>query len=353
MKLLVTGICGFVGSQLSEALLKRFTGLEITGVDNLSRRGSELNFARLKRLGCRVLHGDVRLAEDLADLPKVDWVLDCAAIPTVLAGLTGGAAQLVGNNLTGTLHLLEKCRREGAGLMILSSSRVYSIRALCALPLRRADVRLEVDPGVSAPVGFSDAGVAESFSTEAPVSLYGATKLASEVMAIEYGQAFDFPVRINRCGVIAGPGQFGRIDQGIFSYWVYQWIQGKPLNYIGFGGEGLQVRDFLSPEDLAELVALQMADPGHQAPPILNVGGGKDRSLSLRELSSFCERALSVRREIGSVPETRPYDIPYYVTDSRAVSQHWNWRPKQPAEATLDAIVRWARDHAAELTSFD
>jgi CDP-paratose 2-epimerase len=352
LKVLVTGICGFVGSQLSEALLGRFSDLEIVGIDNLSRRGSELNFARLKRLGCQVQHGDIRLSEDLDELPRVDWVLDCAAIPTVLAGLNGGAAQLVGHNLIGTLNLLEKCRRDRAGLVILSSSRVYSIQALNALPLVRTDRRLEVDPRAPGPAGFSAAGVAESFSTEAPVSLYGATKLASEIMAVEYGQAFGFPVRINRCGVIAGPGQFGRIDQGIFSYWIYQWIQGKPLNYIGYGGEGLQVRDFISPQDLAALIALQLEKPALAAPSILNVGGGKDRSLSLRELSMFCERALSTRREIGSTPETRPYDIPYYVTDCQAVTRHWSWRPQEPAEATLEAIVRWARDHVDQLALF-
>lgn len=353
MKLLVTGICGFVGSQLSEALLQRLPGLEITGIDNLSRRGSELNLAHLKRLGCRVVHGDIRLPEDLAELPRVDWVLDCAAIPTVLAGITGGTAQLIGNNLTGTLHLLEKCRREGAGLVILSSSRVYSIRALCALPLLRTPGRFEVDPTAALPAGFSVVGVSESFSTEAPVSLYGATKLASELMAVEYGSAFGFPVRINRCGVIAGPGQLGRIDQGVFSYWVYQWIQGKPLRYIGFGGDGSQVRDFISPSDLVGLIALQLEDPTRAAPPILNVGGGKDRSLSLRELSAFCERALPGHREVGSTPETRPFDIPYYVTDAGAVARHWNWRPQEPAETTLEAIVRWARDHGDRLASFD
>ena len=58
-------------------------------------------------------------------------------------------------------------------------------------------------------------------------------------MALEYAAAFGFPLWIDRCGVIAGPGQFGRIDQGIFSYWIYQWQRGKPLSYIGFGGKGL------------------------------------------------------------------------------------------------------------------
>jgi CDP-paratose 2-epimerase len=353
MKLLVTGICGFAGSRLTAELKERISGLEIVGIDNLSRRGSEMNVAPLKRMGCRVIHGDIRLADDLNELPAVDWILDCAAIPTVLAGLAGGSAQLVGHNLTGTLNLLEKCRRDRAGLIILSSSRVYSIRALCALPLARGARRFDVDPGRPAPVGYSAAGISEAFSTEAPVSLYGATKLASEIMALEYGQAFGFPVRINRCGVIAGPGQFGRADQGVFSYWVYQWLQGKPLAYIGFGGEGLQVRDFLSPTDLARLIALQLEQPARDAPAILNVGGGRDRAFSLRELSDFCERALSIRREVGVRREDRPFDIPYYVTDSGAVARHWGWRPEEPAEGTLESIVRWARDHVAELASFD
>jgi CDP-paratose 2-epimerase len=353
MKILLTGICGFVGSELAEALVGRMADLEIVGIDNLSRRGSELNLARLKRLGCRVVHGDIRLAEDLGELPKVDWVLDCAAIPTVLAGLTGGTAQLVANNLTGTLHLLEKCRRDGAGLIILSSSRVYSIPALGAVPLRRTSERFEIDVAAPMPAGLSVEGIAESFSTEAPVSLYGGTKLASERMALEYGYAFGFPVRINRCGVLAGPGQFGRIDQGIFSYWVYQWIQGKRLAYIGFGGEGLQVRDFLAPADLARLIAQQLQEPTRPAPPIVNIGGGRARSSSLRELSAFCERATSVSRRIESQPETRPYDIPYYVTDGRGAERHWGWRPQEPAEQTLEAIVRWAHDHRDQLSSFE
>jgi CDP-paratose 2-epimerase len=350
---LVTGACGFVGSQVVEGLLARFAGLEIFGIDNLGRRGSELNLPRLSKAGCRIVHGDIRSPSDVEDLPAADWIVDCAAIPTVLAGVNGGTAQLVGHNLIGTLNLLEKCRRDNSGLLILSSSRVYSIAALRALPLRTAGDRLEVDASKPMPTGFSSAGIAETFSTAAPVSLYGATKLASEVMALEYGACFGFPVRVNRCGVIAGPGQFGRIDQGIFSYWIYQWIQSRPLAYIGFGGDGRQVRDFIAPADLVALIAAQLERPTHDAPAVLNVGGGPDRALSLRQLSAFCERATAERHNIGSVPETRPFDIPFYVTDNAAVTKHWDWRPQEPAHTTLEAIVRWANDHRADLASFN
>jgi len=352
MRVFLTGCCGFLGASLAENLLRRFSGLEITGIDNFSRSGSELNRGRLTRLGCRVRHGDIRLAEDLADIPAVDWIIDCAALPSVLAGVDGGAAQLVGNNLVGTLNLLEKCRRERAGLIIISTSRVYSIAALSDLPLVRKGDRFEVETGRELPVGFGPAGVAESFSTTPPISLYGATKLASEQMALEYGYTFGFPVRVNRCGVIAGPGQFGRIDQGIFSYWVYQWLRKRPLAYIGYGGEGLQVRDFIAPDDLASLVALELEQPAAPAPPVINVGGGRERSMSLRELSMFCRDTTTIDHPVTSVAETRRFDVPYYVTDSAVATRSWGWSPQEPAAHTLEAIVRWGRDHLADLDRF-
>src|SRR6185312_13208555 len=99
-------------------------------------------------------------------------------------------------------------------------------------------------------------GVAENFSTQAPVSLYGSAKLASELLSLEYGEAFGFPVFVNRCGVLAGAGQFGKADQGIFSFWIHSWKSKRPLKYIGFGGQGHQVRDCLHPRDLTTLLAL-------------------------------------------------------------------------------------------------
>ena len=285
MRILVTGICGFFGSHVATDLKASFADAEVVGIDNLIRRGSETNLAALKRLGCVVHHGDIRVADDVAALPTCDWIVDCAANPSVLAGVQGGTAQLVGHNLVGTLHLLEKCRRDGAGLVIVSSSRVYSIEALNAIPLVESETRFVVDENQPLPAGLSSHGVSELFSTRAPVSLYGGTKLASEIMALEYASTFGLPLWINRCGVIAGPGQFGRIDQGIFSYWIYRWQLGRPLSYIGFGGQGFQVRDFIAPRDLTRLLDLQLRNPLADAPRILNVGGGPDRSMSLLELS--------------------------------------------------------------------
>jgi CDP-paratose 2-epimerase len=347
MRVLVTGICGFVGRHVATDLKQSFAGVEVVGLDNLIRRGSEINVAPLKALGCTVVHGDVRAAEDIAELPRCDWVIDCAANPSVLAGVSGGTSQLVSHNLVGTLNLLEKCRRDSAGFFILSTSRVYSIDAVNEIPLVERGSRFVVDETRAAPAGSSEHGISETFSTDAPVSLYGGTKLASEIMALEYAAAFGFPVWINRCGVIAGPGQFGRIDQGIFSYWIYQWILGRPLNYIGYGGKGLQVRDFVSPRDLTRLIDKQLRNPTRNVPRIVNVGGGADHSSSLLELSEFCQRALGAGPSVQSVAETRRYDLPYFVTDARLADQLWGWRPEESAEETLESIARWAQDHRA------
>jgi CDP-paratose 2-epimerase len=314
-------------------------------VDNLSRRGSESNLEGLARLGAKVFHGDVRLWPDLDSLPRADWVIDCAADPSVLAG-TGAAgavtsAQLVGSNLNGTLNLLEYCKKSASGLVLLSTSRVYSVKALNGLRLAEAATRFR-PAGNGGAAGFSRHGVSEKFSTETPLSLYGATKLSSEIMALEYAQAFDFPVWINRCGVIGGPGQFGKADQGIFSFWAYSCALGAPPKYIGFGGTGRQVRDCVSAEDVADLVLKQIRSPGKKAPRTLNVGGGPANSMSLRELNAVCADYFKLAGPPESVPATRPYDVPYYVSDIRLAREYWNWRPSTACGEIVVSVCRWA-----------
>src|SRR3984893_11665279 len=173
MRLLVTGICGFVGSVLTRSLLEMFVGLEVVGIDNLIRPGSELNRRALEKIGCRVFHGDVRLRSDLEQLPIVDWVIDAAANPSVSAGVDGSTSsrQVVEHNLLGTINILEYCRHSSAGLVLLSTSRVYSISALGSLALIRMANRFEPDVTGLLPVGISARGIAEDFSTVSPISL--------------------------------------------------------------------------------------------------------------------------------------------------------------------------------------
>lgn len=240
MKILISGICGFVGSTLARTLLETDSEVSITGFDNFIRPGSQSNIPELKRRGVRLFHADARSATDFETLPSADWIIDCAANPSVLAGVDGrtSSRQLVEHNLGGTINLLEYCKRHRAGFILLSTSRVYSIAGLSTLPVIALDGAFSLDESAALPPGISIGGVSEDYSTAPPVSLYGATKLASETISLEYGEMFHFPVFVNRCGVLAGAGQFGRPDQGIFAYWIHSWARKRPLKYIGFDGEG-------------------------------------------------------------------------------------------------------------------
>ena len=260
MNVLITGVCGFIGSALGEGLLERREGLSICGLDNLQRPGSETNRGRLRSLGIRVIHGDIRAASDFEDLPPAGWVIDAAANPSVLAGVRGNGSsrQLFEHNLASIVNVLEYCKMHKAGLLLLSSSRVYSIPQLASLPLKVHGDAFHLDASAPLPAGVSDRGIGVGFSTAPPLSLYGSTKLACEIMALEYGEAYGFPVWVNRCGVLAGAGQFGTPDQGIFSYWINGHLRRRPLRYTGFGGTGRQVRDAFHPSDLASLLDAQM-----------------------------------------------------------------------------------------------
>ncbi|MBC8126643.1 MAG: NAD-dependent epimerase/dehydratase family protein [Gloeobacteraceae cyanobacterium ES-bin-144] len=346
MNLLITGICGFAGSVLARTLLQHQSGLHITGIDNLSRKGSETNVEPLRKLGIDVRIGDVRNADELAKLPRADFIIDCAANPSVLAGMDGVSSSLsvMQHNLYGTVNLLERCKTWNAGFILLSTSRVYSIPALAALPLVEKPTRFSVN-GDDPVRGWSEQGISENFSTEPPVSLYGSTKLCSELLALEYGAAFGFPVWINRCGVLAGAGQFGKADQGIFSYWIHSWKAARTLRYIGFGGNGNQVRDCLHPRDLADVLHRQMADRSLSGQRIHHFSGGIANSMSLRELSDWCARrfpALPCPISRDANLEIRPFDIPWLVLDSTRSRDKWNWQPQTPLEEILEEIARHA-----------
>jgi CDP-paratose 2-epimerase len=293
MRVFITGICGFVGSSLAKALLQHRSDLEIIGIDNFIRPGSETNRAELKALGIKILHGDIRSSSDLEAIPPIDAVIDAAANPSVLAGVDGktSSRQLIEHNLLGTINLLELCKARQAAFVLLSTSRVYSIAPLASLPVEVRDHAYT--PKISAlesPVsGLSPLGVSEEFSIQPPVSLYGSTKLASEMLALEYGESFGFQVFINRCGVMAGAGQFGRPDQGIFSYWINSHLRRRPLGYIGFDGQGHQVRDCLHPRDLAPLVLDQILSQRKLSTTerIINLSGGAESAMSLRQLTAW------------------------------------------------------------------
>lgn len=345
MRILITGVCGFVGTTLVKTWVERGAAHQFIGLDNFSRPGSERNRLALRQLGVDLRHGDIRSPSDFESLPPVDWVIDAAANPSVLAGVDGrtSSRQLVEHNLLGTVNILEYCRSHRAGFVLLSTSRVYSIDSLARLSV--SPIADAFRPALApARRDVSAAGVTEDFSTAGPRSLYGTTKLASEDLALEYGAAFDLPVWINRCGVLAGGEQFGRADQGIFSYWIHSWARRMPLAYIGFDGLGHQVRDCLHPRDLVPLIELQMRDAGRPIARVQNVSGGMVSATSLRQCSDWCTARFGPHT-VTSRPEHRRFDVPWLVLDSARAAQQWAWAPSTPREAIFEEIARHAEQH--------
>ena len=351
MRILIAGICGFTGSTLAESLLERREGVRIAGIDNLMRPGSELNRMRLRAMGVEVVHGDLRCASDCAGLPPADWVLDAAANPSVLAGVGSGgrdgsgARQLFEHNLSSLINLLEYARTHHAGLVLISSSRVYSIDALAALPLRTAGTIFQLDDSGPLPTGASARGIDVNFSTEPPVSLYGSMKLAAEAVALRIWRGPSIsPSGSARCGVMAGAGQFGGPEQGIFSYWVNAHLRRRPLRYIGFDGTGKQVRDALHPRDLAALFDVQMQAGRRGGRRIYNAGGGARNAMSLAQLTAWCDTRFG-RHTPEPAGGERRYDVPWIVMDSHLAEDDFGWNVGIPIENLLEEIACHAERH--------
>lgn len=349
MRMLITGGAGFVGGSLARSFLSE--GHEVTLFDNLRRRGSEMNVAPLTAAGARFVHGDVRNPSDLDALDgSFDVLIEASAEPSVHAGMNDSPRYVLDTNLGGALNCLEFARTRCGALVFLSTSRVYAIEALRSLPLEELPTRLDIVGKASpqtAGVGFD--GIAETFASEGPRSFYGASKLAAELLCQEYGAYGGLRVVVNRCGVIAGPGQFGRSDQGVFTLWVARHFFGRPLKYTGFGGKGFQVRDLLHPDDLTDLIRMQLGAWDRVAGQTFNVGGGRNGSVSMRELTSICREVVGREVPVEADPTTTAADIPWYITDHSKISRLLGWMPARSPRRIVEDVTAWIAANAKEL----
>ena len=346
--ILISGGAGFVGSSLAIGLKKLHPDWEITCLDNLRRRGSELNLPRFKTLGIKFAHGDVRSTDDLdPQVYDVDLIIDCSAEPSVLAGFSS-PQYILNTNLVGTINLLELARKTKAGLLFLSTSRVYSIAPLSGLNIVENDTRLELTVEQSTP-GISIQGITEDFPVDSYRSLYGTTKLASELLIAEYRHSYGLQAVVNRCGILTGPWQMGKVDQGVIVLWMAAHYFKKSLKYIGYGGTGKQVRDFLHVQDLLRLVDYQLNNFDSCDGDVLNVGGGRFSNLSLLEMTHLCQEITGNTINIDPVTTERTGDIPIYITDCDRIYQKTQWQPKIKPEQTFADIYNWIVAHEDSL----
>jgi len=211
LKVLITGGAGFVGAQLAFYLKDR--GHEVVAMDNLVRRGSELNLPLLQARGIPFLHGDVRNAEDFIPLPQgIDVICETCAQPSAIDGYANPIFD-INNNTLGLMHVLEFARQRGCGLIFWSTNKVYSGDKVNQFPRREEEMRWVWDKeaiaaqyGDRLPPGFDpDWGFSDEFTIDGGQhSIYGLSKVMSDLACQEYADAFGVKTVVNRFSCLAG-----------------------------------------------------------------------------------------------------------------------------------------------------
>ena len=348
-RILITGGAGFVGSHVALRLKQTFPSATITALDNLSRAGSATNLPLLEQAGVIFRRGDIRSLDDVTSaVAEPDLIIDCAAEPSALAGYGGSAEYVVQTNVTGTYHCLELARRTKADVLFISTSRVYPYGLLNSLPTIERETRFALHHRQQLP-GASENGIAEDFPLDGPRSIYGTTKLVSEYLVEEFADAYGFRFIINRAGLLTGPRQMGKTDQGLIVLWMAAHHWKRPLRYIGFGGQGKQVRDVLHIDDFCDLLLDQLRNFDAYQGQRYNAGGGLLNAVSLQELTALCEEITGNHIPITPDPETRPADVKIYITDNTKLVTRHTWRPQRTLPQTLESIHTWLTNAREEV----
>lgn len=319
---MITGGCGFIGSNIAIFLKKKIKKSVIHSLDNLSRNSSKINLRRLKKKKITNFNVDISDIKKINSLIKYDIIIDCCAEASVEASKTD-TNRVFFTNLVGTFNILEKAKKDKSKIIFLSTSRVYSINKICAKAknINKKKYNFKID---------------ENFSKESPISLYGFTKLSSERLIQEYFYSNNLKYIINRFGVVSGPWQFGKQDQGFISLWLWRHLNKKKLSYVGFDGLGNQVRDVIHVYDVCELILEQINKIDKINNKIFNVGGGIKNSITLKQLTSKVQKITKNNIKIGRKLKTSIYDIPYYVTNNKKIYYYYNWRVKKNIDDILN-----------------
>ena len=339
MKILITGGCGFVGSNLCIFLKKK--KYKITSLDNLSRKGSKYNLELLKKKKIKNLKIDIQNYKKISKLPKYDLIIDCCAEAAVEVS-KNQIDRVINTNLIGTINILKKVKKDKSKIIFLSSSRINPINEINKI-LNKKNLNKKISLNKS----FN-----ENSSIIGPKTIYGVTKLASEMFIEEFSYAFNVKYIINRCAVISGPLQFGKQDQGFVSLWVWKHLMKKKLNYIGYNGLGNQVRDVLHIYDLCELIDLQIKKINYINNTLFTVGGSKRNCISLNELTTICEKISGNTLNISKIKKTSIYDIPYFVTNNSKVTKTYNWKPKRNVFRTVLDTYNWLKEDKSKINKF-
>ena len=348
MKIVITGGAGFVGSTLCIQLKQKYPNYQIVAFDNLKRRGSELNLADFLKQEIPFIHGDIRNNEDLVALGNFDVLIEASAEPSVTAGLDSDPTYVINNNLYGSINCFNECIKNKAKLIFLSTSRVYPIETIEKANYIEEETRFSFSENQESN-GISQKGISEKLSLDGARSFYGTTKISSELFIQEYAAFYGLKAAITRFGVIAGPRQMGKTDQGVVTLWMAKHYWNQPLKYIGYGGKGKQVRDILHVDDLVDLVDLQIHNIEKFEGKVYNVGGGLENSASLLEMTYICQKISGNTIQIDEVAQTRTADLRIFITDNSKIETEIGWRPKRNVEKVFQDIYDWIKENEKQL----
>lgn len=351
MKALITGGCGFVGSNLAAYLLEQ-DGPEqnhVTVFDNLSRHGAASNLTWLKTLSSaehnpvRFLHGDVRNAFDVEAVVK-------QVRPDVIFHLAGQVAMTTSMesprrdfeiNVLGSINVLEAVRQYSAETAIIyaSSNKVYG--NLDHLDLVEAATRYEprtLKQGVDESVGIE-------FHTP-----YGCSKGAADQYMLDYARGFGLKTVVFRHSTIYGGRQFATYDQGWVGWFCRQALEVKTnpgRAPFTVSGDGKQVRDLLHVSDAVRCYVSAYEHIAEARGNAFNIGGGIENSMSLLELLQFLEARLGIKLEYTNLP-WRQSDQKFFVADNSKAARLIAWVPLMTREQGLETVLDW-EDQASRL----
>jgi len=328
-KALVTGGAGFIGSNLASALAK--SGTDVTVFDNFSRKGSRHNAEWLgENQQIKIVEGDVRNFSQVAEAARGRDVIFHTAGQTAVTTSVANPREDFEINALGTFNVLEAARQDDACVVYCSTNKVYGDN-VNAVPLVEKEKRYEFS-------GKHRNGIREDFHIDARHHTpYGVSKLVGEQYARDYGALYGIKTVVNRMSCIYGTRQFGTADQGWISHFVRAAIFNKPLTIYG---NGKQVRDVLFVSDLVELFIREAESRKKLHGQAFNVGGGKENTISLIELTEELERITG--RKIRTSKDTwRPADQKVYYSDISKATKTLGWRPKVAPIQGIEALFRW------------
>jgi CDP-paratose 2-epimerase len=349
-KILVTGSCGLIGSDV--AVYFGRAGFAVTGIDDNHRAvffGPEgdtswtLERLRAQIPGYRHEAFDIRDRQRVLDLAgelRPDLIVHAAAQPSHDRAAAIPFLDFEVNAL-GTLHLLEAARQfcPASPFIHMSTNKVYGDRPN-QIALRELDTRWDYDDP------SYENGIPETLSIDqSKHSLFGASKLAGDVMVQEYGRYFGMPTCCLRGGCLTGPSHAGVELHGFLSYLVKCNVQER--EYKVFGYKGKQVRDNIHSQDVASLMHEFFKNP--RAGEVYNLGGGKANSCSVLEAFALAEQATGKKMRWHYEEENRIGDHICYYSDLRKLRQHYpDWQLRRPLETIVEEIARSWVDRLSE-----